>query len=246
MADIQQRRVYYHPRLASGYQSIMKVMQYVMGRISLLMMPIFWAKLEVEGLENLNEVTGPLLILANHKSYYDPLVVNNALFPAKHLFPIRYFSKDQLYYNPVGSWFYALAGAFPAFYKQGLDKSLHIPRAILQAGGVVMMFPEGACIRTDYLGEGKVGAAALASQIPDLWVLPMAIHRSYQIAWRVKKGLPEVRVQLGKPYKFDKNQHGADLGATTREFMSQIQTLFDRVKEEGAVREGNTFPSPIT
>ncbi len=209
---------------------VVRVVQLVMLGISRILMPIFWAKIQVHSRANVNPKT-PLLILANHKSYYDPLVVCNALSMARlNVFPLRFFSKDKLFFHWYSSWFYALSGAFPAFYKQGLEKSLAVPKQILKNGGVVMMFPEGGCIREDVLGEFKVGASVLAKEVGELYILPMAIHQSYKIKWRFLFGLPEVKVKVGEVFSFKDEVLTDDVSEINQEFKKRISILFEDVK----------------
>lgn len=209
---------------------LVRVVQLAMLVISRILMPVFWAKIKVYPRTNVKPKT-PLLILANHKSYYDPLVVCNALSMAGiDVFPLRFFSKDKLFFHWYSSWFYALSGAFPAFYKQGLEKSLAVPKQILKNGGVVMMFPEGGCIREDVLGEFKIGASVLAKEVGELNILPMAIHQSYKIKWRFLFGLPEVRVAVGEVFSFKAEVQTDDVSEINQELKKRISILFEEIK----------------
>lgn len=51
---------------------------------------------EIIGQENIKNLKGPLLILANHKSYWDPQLVNNAFPLNTNLLPMRYMAKNGL------------------------------------------------------------------------------------------------------------------------------------------------------
>lgn len=227
MAD-QARKIYFSSKVfinSGAFRLAGWLVQRLMGVVSMIMMPIFWAKIEVRAPKDL-PLGKPLLILANHKSYYDPLVVSNALFKYGDIFPIRFFSKDKLFFHWYSSWFYALSGAFPAFYKQGLEKSLAVPKQILGSRGVVVMFPEGRCVREDILGEFKVGASVLAQEVSGLWVLPVAIHDSYRIKWRFLFGLPKVKVTIGEPFQLEESLRLSDLDEITIKFTSKISSLF--------------------
>jgi len=79
---------------------------------------------------------------------------------------------------------FRLLGAFPTFTGQGLDKSLFIPKEILKTKGTVIFFPEGKCVRDDSLNRPKRGAGVLASQFPDMSILPIAISGSYKVDQR--------------------------------------------------------------
>ncbi len=207
------------------------VLQSVFTVISRILMPLFWAKIRVvTPAPRLAPGPGTLL-LANHKSYYDPLVVGNALPFWSSFRPIRFFSKDELFLKPLSRLFFSLGGAFPAYYGAGLDRSLRIPKRLLEAGQTVLIFPEGRCVRDESLGEGRIGAATLALMTENVRIVPMAIRGAYKIRWGFLK-LPEVRVAFGKSYTLDELV-GPGGRATPEELtvllMSKIEELYNQI-----------------
>ncbi len=225
----------YFPEFEKGEPRWLQIGVAVTQKVSLwiskIIMPIFWARLDVDFEASFTK-SGPVLVVVNHKSYYDPLVVANALSYNPSLFPVRYFAKDQLFYNQFGSWFYRFMGCVPVFYKQGLERSLAVPKALLNAGQTLIIFPEGRCVRDETLGEFRAGAAALALQVPNLTVLPMAISHTYRIKWRFLR-VPKVRVRVGKPFTLkDKDLAvGENLDPVIDLLRAEVEQLFIKLLE---------------
>lgn len=199
--------------------ALVGVLQSVFTLISRILMPLFWARIRVVTPVPQVEKGAGVLLLANHKSYYDPLIVGNAIPFWSRLRPLRFFSKDELFLKPVSRTFFRFGGAFPAYYGAGLDRSLRIPRRLLDAGQTVLIFPEGRCVRDESLGEGKIGAAMLARMSPDVTIIPMGIRGAYKIRWGFLK-LPEVRVAYGAAFQL------ADVGCTADTPAEEITQLF--------------------
>lgn len=196
-------------------KALVWVVQLIFQIISICLMPVFWARLRIVGAEHFGEIQknfpdSPLLIVANHKSYFDPLLVAGVLPLFYKYRPVYFFSKDELFLDKLSRYFFILAGAFPSFYGSGLDNSLRIPKKLLNERSTVIMFPEGRCIRSEELGSAKVGVGALASQVKDLVVLPLAIHGAYKIGWGMPWRLPIVTVVASAAFRADNLNHSSD------------------------------------
>ena len=164
-----------------------------------------FAGLKIDGRENAKNIRGgPLLIIANHKSFLDPLIVGLCFPFFSKIFPLRFIAKDTFFKNPIGWVFYRSVGAFPACKGQGLAESLKIPSQILREGGSVMFFPEGIRIREDCLGRAKIGAAELASNFPEVPIIPIAIFNTHKVG---HLGLlykrSRLRVKIGEPFYYN-------------------------------------------
>lgn len=123
---------------------------------------------------NLGEIKGPYIVASNHKSRIDPFIIGLAFPLFNKIYPIRFMTADGYLKVPILGQFIRLMGGFPTYYKQGIDKSLELPLALLEDGVSVGYFPEGGVNRSDTLKEGKRGIAVLAfkSKVP---ILPVAI-----------------------------------------------------------------------
>ena len=101
----------------------------------------------VQGLENLPS-HGALLV-ANHASNWDPLVLATAL-PMDYR--LRVMGKEELFQNPILAWVIRVGGAFPV-NRGGADiQAVKTAIQTIQSGQNLLIFPEGTTVRN---GIGK-------------------------------------------------------------------------------------------
>lgn len=124
---------------------------------------------EVHGMENLKDIDGPCVFIANHSSHLDTIVTQKILPEAirNKLFygaaQDRWFvkGKKKLELKP---WYQSLAlGTFPIL-RGGGAKALEYAGWLLEKQQHVFLFPEGTRATADILGEFKHGATLLAMQ----------------------------------------------------------------------------------
>lgn len=189
----------------------------------------FLAKIEIIGQRKIN-LDGPLIIVSNHKSYYDPLLVDLALKLGFSSYPLRFMGKDELFVNLLLKIFFYSIGSFPSFKGKGLDKSLFIPKKIIEQSGTVVFFPEGECIRNDSLGNPKIGVAVLALAYPNANILPIAIKNSYHIKNFFYR--PKVKVSVGRPMRLkDLVEIGtATVESTAKAMMQEVARLYGEME----------------
>ncbi len=110
--------------------------------ISRLLHPV-----SVKGLENLPR-NGALLI-ANHSSNWDPILLATAL---PRDYRLRVMAKEELFRYPVVSWLIRVGGAFPV-NRGGADiQAVKTAMQSIRDGQNLLIFPEGTVIRD---GIGK-------------------------------------------------------------------------------------------
>jgi len=115
-------------------------------------------RLRVEGIENL-PFDGPAIIAANHLSFFDSVLLLFAL-------PRRVYALGKAEYTDrrITRWLFCGAGMIPV--RRGgagdLAGAFDQARAVLDAGGVLAIFPEGTRSRDGQLHRGHSGAAHLA------------------------------------------------------------------------------------
>ena len=125
-------------------------------------------RIRVAGREHL-PTKGPAIITPNHKSFVDIFLVGIATH--RHL---RFMAKSELFKGPL-AWLLPRLGAFPVERGQGDVASFVTACAILEQGGVVVVFPEGTRVdEADALGMPHHGAGrlSLATGAP---IVPVAI-----------------------------------------------------------------------
>ena len=128
-------------------------------------------KFKTIGLENVKNLSAPVLIKGNHKTPFDSLAVAAAVPITTNLHPCRSMGEVSNFKNPLLKFLkktgfikliYFICGVFPAIRGQGLEVALKIPTEILNNKGIVLMHPEGGLIPGDKIGQFKRGAAVLA------------------------------------------------------------------------------------
>jgi 1-acyl-sn-glycerol-3-phosphate acyltransferase len=149
--------------------------------ITLFLRPfaLFFTGADVLGRERL-PTAGPAIIAPNHTSHMDTLMLL-ALFPPRALRRLRpAAAADYFLSGPAISWFARnIIGIVPverARAGQGVDL-LAPARAALEAGDILLIFPEGT--RGDGLarmGPLKTGVARLAAAMPAAPVVPVWIQ----------------------------------------------------------------------
>lgn len=158
------------------------------------------AKLDkVEGLENVPD-EGSGILLINHISFLDSLIVLHSM--PRNIVPL---AKKEVYDYPVVGIFPKLWGVVPINRDQLDRKALGQITAILKAGEIILVAPEGT--RHNELHEGRVGVAYLASRT-GAPVIPVAIIGSqgfpaFRTSSRWKE--PGVCIKIGKPFKYHPN-----------------------------------------
>jgi 1-acyl-sn-glycerol-3-phosphate acyltransferase len=142
--------------------------------------------------------SGPLIIVSNHVSDLDPLVVGSAVRR-----PCRFMAKIELFGPPLLRWWVSACGAFPVRRGAPDRQALRTARAILEQGGVLVMFPEGTRgTNSRDLRPPEPGAALLALRT-HATILPVAVIGTDTVlprgAHRLSRGV--IRVRIGPPIR---------------------------------------------
>lgn len=121
------------------------------------------------GFEKIPE-TGPAVLIANHVSYVDGLILH-----AGCKRPIHFVIDKTIYELPGVHYFMSLGGAIPiapqrAIVEQAMDKISEY----LRNGELVCIFPEGRLTYTGSLGRFKSGIESIIKRDP-VPVYPIAI-----------------------------------------------------------------------
>ena len=151
-----------------------------------------WGRLEVEGLETLPE-TGPLLVVGNHDSHWDPLMVGMSAVKRRQ---IRALAKAELWdvkgLGPI------LNGMGQVPIKRGSGDKEALSKAIetLRAGACIGVFPEGTRSRGKEL-RARSGVARLALEVPEAHVTLVAIEGTSNLTGFPRR--PRIRVRFFDP-----------------------------------------------
>lgn len=208
--------------------------------------------IEFRGIEKLPE--GGCIVVANHISEVDPITVAYPLFKEGKL--PRFLAKESLFHAPVLGWLMRTIAHVPVS-RGSVDarKSLETARNIVEAGGSIIIYPEGT-LTTDpdqWPMVGRTGAArlALATGAP---VVPIAHWGDQQ--FMPPRSKPrfgkrhKVVVEVGDPIDFsdlvteqkEERYSRSELMAVTDRMMDAVTAVLADIRGEKAP-EGRWNPS---
>ncbi|MFY9415960.1 MAG: lysophospholipid acyltransferase family protein [bacterium] len=162
----------------------------------------------VEGVENIPE-EGELIVVANHSSYQDPLILGAAMTR-----PVNFMGKVELFRYPLFGSLLRLLGAFPVKRKAVDRAAIRYALAILAERKVLGMFPEGTRSKTGQLGEAQAGVVLLATK-SGAPILPAGIKRG--------RGRGGVVIRFGKPFYLE--AEGRERREAGKRIMAEIASL---------------------
>jgi acyl-[acyl-carrier-protein]-phospholipid O-acyltransferase/long-chain-fatty-acid--[acyl-carrier-protein] ligase len=171
----------------------------------LFIVHIFY-RIDVIGSPNIPR-RGPALIVSNHVSYIDGLVISS-VFPRF----IRYLAHKNFYYNPLLYPLFRFAYAIPieSGNESVVAESISRAREALLAGHVVCIFAEGRLSRTGNLLPFKTGLERIVEGL-DVPIIPVHLDqlwesifspssRKQKAVMRLPQQIPaRVTVTLGDP-----------------------------------------------
>lgn len=147
----------------------------------------------VEDRENLPK-DGPYIIVSNHINWKDPPLISIALDQS-----VRYMAKIQALSYPVLGYIMRATGAFPVRRGEGDRRALITALRVLEAGQILGFFPEGHRSETGALLRGKPGLGYLASRVPDVPLVPIAMIGTKQPLPRLVFGGHAI-LRVGRPF----------------------------------------------
>lgn len=150
--------------------------------------------LEIAGRENLPQ-GGPLLVVANHFSYIDPVAMVQ-IVP----WPIEFVGGFQMPNAPSwATWIPKVWGYYPVYRGTGSRHALRAAEAVLAQGGVLGIFPEAGSWAT-VLRPARPGAAYLATRT-GAPILPMGFAGLVDVFPRLRRGRrAHVTLRIGQPF----------------------------------------------
>lgn len=138
-------------------------------------------RVKIAGIEDNVPDEGPVLLVCNHVSYMDPLIISAAV-PR----PIRFVMYYRIFRVPGMNWVFRAYRAIPiAGSKEDpdvMEAAFAEVQAALAAGEVVCIFPEGALTRDGRIApfRGGVERILAANPVP---VVPMALTGLWDSMW---------------------------------------------------------------
>lgn len=156
------------------------VPEFLMRFLSWLLVRTLY-RLELHGIEKHVPDEGAALIVCNHVSYMDALILA-ATIPR----PVRFVMYYRIFNIPVMRWIFRTAKAIPiASPKEDaalMQRAFDAIDAALAEGELVCIFPEGALTRDGDIAPFKSGVEKILARRP-VPVVPMALRGMWASMW---------------------------------------------------------------
>ena len=197
-----------------------------------------FARIQVDGREHLERLTGPVLFAANHQSHMDTPAILAALPPryryrvapamAKEFFKAHFFPEQfgrrAWFTNSLNYYLAALFfNAFPLPQREaGARQTLRYIGELFGEGYSVLIFPEGLRTQAGEIGAFRAGVGMIASRL-GVPVVPIRLEGLDKILHqKAKMATPgPARVAFGQPLHLE----GDDFAALARQVEEAVKRL---------------------
>ena len=173
--------------------------------------------LRVYGSQNYKSISGGFILISNHKSYWDPSILGDAIRGRY----IVYMAKEELFQRPLARFFLRQLHAVPLSRGHADLTAFKTALNVLKSGRILGVFPEGTRHRDGRIGEFEHGAALLSLRA-DVPVVPAYIKGGYRL-------FRPVSVYFGEPIHlrdiFDGRVNGNVVREATQLLRSRMVAL---------------------
>lgn len=161
--------------------------------------------LSVHGSQYYKSVKSGFILMSNHKSNWDPVILGDAIRKR----PVVYMAKEELFKKKTAARFLRLLYAIPLTRGSADLTAVKTALRVLAKGDILGIFPEGTRTKTGKIGPFEPGAALLSlrGNVP---VVPVYIKGGYKLFHKVS-------VYFGEPVYLRRLYPGRVNGAVIQE-----------------------------
>ncbi|HUF99101.1 MAG TPA: HAD-IB family hydrolase [Ilumatobacter sp.] len=209
-----------------------------------------YADIDIHGAELIPK-TGPVILVGNHRSYFDPVVMGMVVAQTGRT--MHGLGKKEVFDLPLLGTFASALGGIRVDRASGSEEPLQAAADVLQNGGLIVIMPQGTIPRGPAFFDpelrGRWGTARLA-QMTGAPVVPVGLWGTEKV-WPRSSRLPKmfniadapsVTATVGEPLRLK----GKDLDADTKKVMKAIAALLpaaSRKKYQPTAEElARTYP----
>lgn len=173
-------------------------------------------RVDVSGLENLEDLDKPYILCSNHIHVFDPVAISINIDDQ-----ISWMGKKELFEKRfLGKLLYKF-GAFPVDRDAGLS-ALRTSMKLLRQDKILGIFPEGTRVKNMDYENAKPGVALLSIKTKTPLV-PIHIQSSYRI-------FSKIRIVIGEPFEFTE---AYDKNVSSEEYKQHGEYVLYRIYELG-------------
>lgn len=176
-------------------------------------------RIDIQNKENL-PTDDTYIIIAPHRSILDPIFIALAARPRQFTF----MAKEELFKNPLISWFLSRMNAFPVNRIKPGPSVIKTPVKRLKNTDLsLMMFPSGTRHSNDLKG-GAITISKMSKKqiVPAIYEGPFSIGKLF-----TRK---QTKVRFGKPFTVERKLDGID--NVDNYYIQKIQESFEQLEQE--------------
>lgn len=189
-------------------------------------------QVKVEGLDNLDALERPFVLVANHSSHLDTTVLLTAL-PWRVTSHLAVGAASDYFYNHMyrsmaaSAFFNTFPVHRPGTKGRGAKRSKGMTRKLINERVPVLIYPEGTRSRDGKMAAFKPGVAAICAD-QQVACVPVALLGTFDAMppgrnWPVP-GRPRVRVLVGRPMR---PRRGEAVGDFNERLTARVRTMID-------------------